>query len=107
MTSFGKKDYVGSEWLNSYSHFNERLIERYGISITIDEYNLLCNEKLEMSKRIKTNTTVGRLKIKNKEVWVVRRLDRCPKRLATCLRKNHAQVKEVLRAFKEYYNNCR
>jgi hypothetical protein len=55
-----------------FPHFSGRLLERYGIDITIDEYKRLCEEPIELLYVLTPNKRFGRLKIKGVDVLVVR-----------------------------------
>jgi len=67
----------------AYSHFNQRLLERYNIHITLKEYVSLCKSHLQTIKR-EQHKLIGIIKIKNVEVLVVRQRHK-NKKLITAL----------------------
>jgi len=60
------------QWHQWYTHFNERLQERYGISVSFDEYKLLCRSKVAITKYQSKNKAVGFLNIKGVKVRVAK-----------------------------------
>jgi len=68
--SCGKIYKAGIEYY--YPHFNGRLKERYGFSITIDEYVELCKKDIELIYVLSPNKRFGVLKINDVDVWVIR-----------------------------------
>ena len=66
-----KEDVEKMEIAGSYHHFNERLQQRYGIEITIEEYIKLCRTHIDRVKN-QPNKIIGVMKIKGVNVLVVR-----------------------------------
>lgn len=55
-----------------FNHFKMRLIERYDIDITKEEYIELCKKDIDILYRLSSNKRIGFLKIKEKKVMVIR-----------------------------------
>lgn len=66
-----------------YPHFNERLIERYGFDISLDEYLELNNQELDLLYILTPNKRVGKINFKGRDILVVKCL--ASKCLNTCL----------------------
>jgi hypothetical protein len=53
-------------------HFRERLFERYGINLTIEEYAKICDLPLKNAIKVDANATRGYIEIKGVNVLVVK-----------------------------------
>lgn len=69
------------ELAGSYFHFNERLNQRYGLDITLEEYTQICRYPIQVLLK-NTYKIHGIMKIKNVDVLVVREKDRKRKLLS-------------------------
>lgn len=76
-----------NEFASAYYHFNDRLNERYGVSISIEEYKELCKTPVHKIEQPTQNKKVGFLNIKGVDVLVVKEVKR-NRRLITALPKN-------------------
>jgi hypothetical protein len=63
------------EHIGAYSHFNERLSQRYGLEISIEEYDALKCIPFEVIKKEK-HKLIGVMQIKGVTVVAVREKDR-------------------------------
>jgi hypothetical protein len=66
-----KEEVRRMELAGAYHHFNERLSQRYGIDITIDEYIILGKTQMQAVHKEK-HKIIGVMKIKGVDVLVVR-----------------------------------
>jgi hypothetical protein len=78
-----KEEVERTDMLGAHFHFNQRLNERYGIEVTIDEYMVLRRENIQVYRKQK-HKIVGIMKIKGVDVLVVREKHR-KKKLITAL----------------------
>lgn len=67
-----KEEIEIKQWQQWYTHFNERLQERYGISVSFDEYKILCRQKVAIIKYQSKNKAIGFLNIKGVKVLVAK-----------------------------------
>jgi hypothetical protein len=78
-----KEEVERMDMAGAHFHFNQRLNERYGIEVTIDEYMVLRRENIEVCRKEK-HKIVGIMKIKGVDVLVVREKHK-KKKLITAL----------------------
>jgi hypothetical protein len=79
-----KEEIEARQWQDAYSHFNQRLQERYKISISFGEYKDLCRVKVEIIKKQSQNKAIGFIEIKGIKVKVGKEIAR-KRRLITAL----------------------
>lgn len=78
-------DNIGLEpVVSSYYHFNQRLVERYGMSVTIDEYRELCTKQIKTLVNKTGNKSIGIIEIQGVHVLVAKERKR-NRRLITAL----------------------
>lgn len=85
--NFSNEQLKINEFVSAYYHFNDRLIERYDVSISLEEYKELCKMPVNKIEKPTQNKKVGFLKIKGIDVLVVKEVKR-NRRLITALPKN-------------------
>lgn len=83
-----KDDVEKMEIAGSYHYFNERLQQRYGIDVTIDEYMQLCRAHIDKIRN-QPHKIIGVMKIKGVNVLVVRERHRKRKLLTALPFKNY------------------
>ena len=79
-----KEELVLNAIRSSYYHFNERLSERYGFSISFEEYELLCRIPICKGKPKTQNRKTGFININGTTVLVVKEI-KGHRRLITAL----------------------
>ena len=82
-----KEQVIKMEWAGAWFHFNQRLNERYGIDVTLDEYMVIRRQPITVTLKNK-HKIIGWMTIKNNMVLVVREKHR-KKKLLTALPKTH------------------
>jgi hypothetical protein len=82
-----KETIVKERYYENQEHFSQRLLERYNISITPDEYKELTDKDLKtVFYKVSGNMTFGELQIQGQNVWVIR--NKRVKSLVTALHVN-------------------
>ncbi len=79
-----KDEFKEAEIVWSYSHFKDRLLERYGLDITYNQYLQICKGPFIMIARKSKNLKYGIIEFNGKIIFVVKERDR---RIITCLQK--------------------
>lgn len=77
----------------AWFHFNQRLNERYGIEITLDEYLTIRKDRIQVIRK-EQHKVIGILKIKGVDVLVVREKYR-KKKLITALPFKNCKLKQT------------
>lgn len=78
-----KEEVDKMDMAGAYSHFNQRLNERYGIDVTFDEYIELSKKYIKTLRKQK-HKRIGIMEIKGIPVVVVKEIDR-RRKLVTAL----------------------
>lgn len=71
-----KEELLEKIWVDAYTHFNARLVERYRMSITLAEYKTLCREPVETIKKQGPHKKLGVLVIGGVRVLVGKEVSR-------------------------------
>jgi hypothetical protein len=71
-----KEELIEKIWVDAYTHFNERLVQRYKISITLSEYKELCRAPIETIRKKGPHRKMGFLLIKGTRVLVGKEVSR-------------------------------
>ena len=69
---FSREQIIADQKFKAYSHFNERLNQRYGINVTEEEYDELCRENIDIIERKSRNRALAWLMVKGYKVLVVK-----------------------------------
>ena len=73
---FSREQIIADQKFKAYSHFNERLNQRYGINVTEEEYDELCRENIDIIERKSRNRALAWLMVKGYKVLVVKDVKR-------------------------------
>jgi hypothetical protein len=84
-----KEELIEKIWVDAYTHFNERLVQRYKMSITLAEYKALCRAPIETIRKKGAHRKMGVLLIRGTRVLVGKEVSRY-RLLKTALPKNGA-----------------
>ncbi|HZH63995.1 MAG TPA: hypothetical protein VEY10_03820 [Flavisolibacter sp.] len=71
-----KEELIEKIWVDAYTHFNERLVQRYKISITLAEYKAMCRAPIETILKKGAHRKIGILVIKGTRVLVGKEVSR-------------------------------
>lgn len=67
-----KEQIIQGQWWGWYTHFSERLKERYGLEIDFDEYKALCKSEREVIKSPTQNKQIVTVFFKGKKITAMR-----------------------------------